>query len=165
MHLTLFCERCRTIFVCRSFFYWITLQIISSKCLPFEVGSDGLSVLGVDGSATKSETIKNKILRTLLWFFFSDHWCQSATLRDGPLEKWWEGWGIFSLHDFFFFRPLLVQEFFLQVKPSARIFFFSDKYCFVCHLLIKRTILQNNCCTLLVLIIIKDHFWLLYKKY
>ena len=33
--------------------------------------------------------------------------------------------GIFSLHDFFF-RPLLVQEFFLQVKPSARIFFFRQ---------------------------------------
>ena len=36
-----------------------------------------------------------------------------------------------------FFRPLLVQEFFLQVKPSARIFF-SDKYCFVCHVLTKK---------------------------
>ena len=36
--------------------------------------------------------------------------------------------GIFSLHDFFF-RSLLVQEFFLQLNPSARIFF-SDKYCF-----------------------------------
>ena len=31
-----------------------------------------------------------------------------------------------------------MQEFFLQVKPSARIFFFLDKYCFVCHLLIKK---------------------------
>ena len=33
-----------------------------------------------------------------------------------------------------------MQEFFLQVKPSARIFFFFflDKYCFVCHLLIKK---------------------------
>ena len=30
-----------------------------------------------------------------------------------------------------------MQEFFLQVKPSARIFF-SDKYCFVCRLLIKK---------------------------
>ena len=38
---------------------------------------------------------------------------------------------------FFFFRPLLVQEFFLHVKPSARIFF-SDKYCFFCRLLIKK---------------------------
>ena len=34
------------------------------------------------------------------------------------------GRGIFSSHDFFF-RPQLVQEFFLQVKPSARIFFFQ----------------------------------------
>ena len=60
-------------------------------------------------------------------------------LRDGPLEKWWGGGGGFSARTIFFFRPLLVQEFFLQVKPSARIFFFfSDKYCFVCHLLIKK---------------------------
>ena len=43
----------------------------------------------------------------------------------------------FSTCTIFFLRPLLVQEFFLQVKPSARIFF-SDKYCFVCHLLIKK---------------------------
>ena len=56
-----------------------------------------------------------------------------------------------------------MQEFFLQVKPSARIFF-SDKYCFVCGILIKRTILQKNCCTLLVLIIIKDHFFNNYIK-
>ena len=46
------------------------------------------------------------------------------------------GGGDFQLARFFF-RPLLVQEFFLQVKPSARIFF-SDKYCFVCRLLIKK---------------------------
>ena len=45
--------------------------------------------------------------------------------------------GDFQLARLFFFRPLLVQEFILQVKPSARIFF-SDKYCFVCHLLIKK---------------------------
>ena len=32
------------------------------------------------------------------------------------------GWGIFSLH-YFFFHSLLVQEFFLQLKPSAWIFF------------------------------------------
>ena len=44
------------------------------------------------------------------------------------------GEGDFQLARFFFFRPLLVQEFFLQVKPSARIFYFSDKYCFVCRL-------------------------------
>ena len=47
-----------------------------------------------------------------------------------------EGEGDFQLARFFF-RPLLVQEFFLQVKPSARIFF-SEKYCFVCHLLVKK---------------------------
>ena len=54
----------------RPFLYWITLQIISSKCLPFEVGSDGLPLLGVVSSSTKSETIKNKILRTLLFLIF-----------------------------------------------------------------------------------------------
>ena len=42
-------------------------------------------------------------------------------LRDGPLEKGLEV-GIFSLHEFFF-RSLLVQDFFFQVNPSARIFF------------------------------------------
>ena len=57
----------------RPFLYWITLQIISRKWLPFEVGSDDLPVLGVDSCSTKSETIKNKILRTLLSFFFSNH--------------------------------------------------------------------------------------------
>ena len=46
------------------------------------------------------------------------------------------GVGIFYLHEFFFFRPLLVQEFVLQLKPSARIFL--DKYCFVCHLQSKK---------------------------
>ena len=51
----------------RPFLYWITVQIISRKWLPFEVGSDDLLVLGVGGSSTKSETIKNKILRTLLF--------------------------------------------------------------------------------------------------
>ena len=58
----------------RLFLYWITLQIISSKGLPFEVGSDDLPVLGVGGSSTKSETVMSKILRTLLvifQFFFS----------------------------------------------------------------------------------------------
>ena len=53
----------------RPFLYWITLQIISSKWLPFEVGSDDLSVLGVGGSSTKSETIENTILRTLFFLF------------------------------------------------------------------------------------------------
>ena len=48
------------------------------------------------------------------------------------------GGGGFSARTILFFRPLLVQEFFLQVKCSARIFFFSDKYCFVCQLLIKK---------------------------
>ena len=33
------------------------------------------------------------------------------------------GKGGFSACTIFFFRPLLVQEFFLQVKPSARNFF------------------------------------------
>ena len=54
--------------------------------------------------------------------------CKGRTIR-----KVMGGEGDFQLARFFFFRPLLVQEFFLQVKPSARIFF-SDKYCFVCRL-------------------------------
>ena len=56
----------------------------------------------------------------------------SFGVRDGPLEKWWwvGGWGWeFSACTIFFFRLLLVQEFFFQVNPSARIFS-SDKYCF-----------------------------------
>ena len=39
------------------------------------------------------------------------------------------GVGNFQVARIFFFRSLLVQEFFLRVKPSAR-FFFSEKYCF-----------------------------------
>ena len=39
------------------------------------------------------------------------------------------GRGIFSLHEFFFFCSLPVQEFFWGVKPSARNFF-AGKYCF-----------------------------------
>ena len=47
--------------------------------------------------------------------------------RDGLLEKWrGGGWGISSLHEFFFFRSLLVPEFFFQVNPSARVFFFRQ---------------------------------------
>ena len=53
------------------------------------------------------------------------------------------GGGGFSACTIFFFRPLLVQEFFLQVKPSARIFF-SDKYCFVCGILILISIPQKK---------------------
>ena len=48
------------------------------------------------------------------------------------------GDGGFSACTIIFFRPLLVQEFFLEVKPLCKNFFFSDKYCFVCHLLIKK---------------------------
>ena len=49
-------------------------------------------------------------------------------IRDGPLEKWLEGGGggNFQLARIFFFRSLLVQEFFFQVNPSARIFFFRQ---------------------------------------
>ena len=61
---------CVCVCVNEAFFYWITLQIISRKWLPFGVGSGGLPVLGVGGSSTKSETIKNKTLRTLLVIFF-----------------------------------------------------------------------------------------------
>ena len=49
-------------------------------------------------------------------------------LRDGPLEKWW-GDGGFSACTIIFFRPLLVQEIFLQVKPLCKIFFFRQLLC------------------------------------
>ena len=53
-----------------------------------------------------------------------------TSFRDGPLEKWWGGGlGNFQLPRIFFFRSQLVQEFFFQVNPSARIFF-SDENCF-----------------------------------
>ena len=51
-------------------------------------------------------------------------WPKGRTIRK-VIGAWG---GIFSLHEFFF-RSLVVQEFFFQVNPSARIFF-SDKYCF-----------------------------------
>ena len=53
------------------------------------------------------------------------------TLRDGPLEKWWGGGeGNFLGCRNFFFCSLLVHEFFFQVKPSARIFFFQTNIAF-----------------------------------
>ena len=57
----------------------------------------------------------------------------SMIAKGQTIRKVMGGGGGFSACTIFFFRPLLVQEFFLQVKPSARIFF-SDKYCFVCRL-------------------------------
>ena len=50
---------------------------------------------------------------------------KKLSFRDGPLEKWWGGgWGIFGSQEFFF-RSLLMHEFFFRVKPSAQIFFFN----------------------------------------
>ena len=46
-------------------------------------------------------------------------------LRDGPLEKRWRVWGIFSFHEFFFSLTACAGIFF-QVKPSTRIFFFKQ---------------------------------------
>ena len=43
------------------------------------------------------------------------------------------GGGGFSACTIFFFRPLLVREFFLQVKPSARIFFQTNIALFVVY--------------------------------
>ena len=40
-----------------------------------------------------------------------------------PLEKWWEGWDIFSLHEFFFPSSLAQEVFFFATYSSARIFF------------------------------------------
>ena len=42
------------------------------------------------------------------------------------LEKWWEGVGIFSLHEFLFSLPTCAGIFFFQVNPSVRIFFFRQ---------------------------------------
>ena len=57
-------------------------------------------------------------------------YCKRFSLRDGPLEKWWEGegggGGEFSACTNFCFRSLLVQEFFFQVNPSVRFFFFRQ---------------------------------------
>ena len=41
------------------------------------------------------------------------------------------GGGEFSACTNFFFRSLLVQEFFFQVNPSARIFFFQTNIAFL----------------------------------
>ena len=46
------------------------------------------------------------------------------------------GWGIFSLHDYFFWPTACAGIFFAGETPLQE--FFSDKYCFVCHLLIKK---------------------------
>ena len=51
-------------------------------------------------------------------------------IRDGPLEKWWGGGGNFQLARIFFFRSLLVKNFFFQVNPSARIFIFRQNIAF-----------------------------------
>ena len=53
---------------------------------------------------------------------------REAPVRDGPLEKWRGGGGIFSWHECFFFCSLLVQEFFFRLNPLHE--FFSDKYSF-----------------------------------
>ena len=61
----------------------------------------------------------------------------------------------------FFFSPTACAGIFLQVKPSARIFFFRQRLLCLLFSNFKRTILQKNCCILLVLIIIKtifDHY-------
>ena len=64
--------------------------------------------------------------------------CQNYAAISGTDHQKSDGGGGFSACTIFCFRPLLMKEFFLQVKPSVGIFFFSDKYCFVCYLLIKK---------------------------
>jgi hypothetical protein len=48
------------------------------------------------------------------------------TIRDGPLEKWWEGGGgLFQLVRIFFQNFLLVSIIFLNIIPCSNFFFIS----------------------------------------
>ena len=76
---------------------------------------------------------------------------QYKCIRDGPLEKWWgrggRGWEFSACT--IFFPSLLVQEFFLQVKHSARIFFQTN----VAFLLNSEILIHFLCfCTLQIII-------------
>ena len=44
-------------------------------------------------------------------------------MRDGPLEKWWEGWDIFSLHECFLRPSLKRKHFFSRLTPLHEVFF------------------------------------------
>ena len=44
-------------------------------------------------------------------------------LRDGPLEKWCKGWGIFSLHEFFFSLTACAGIFFFRWALCTNFFF------------------------------------------
>ena len=59
------------------------------------------------------------------FFSFVKHKVHRAYAVKYGCNKVYNGRLIFSLHEFFF-RSLLVQEFFFQVSPSARIFFFRQ---------------------------------------
>ena len=52
------------------------------------------------------------------------------TLRDGPLEKWWEGWGIFSLHECFFLAHCLCRIFFSDETLCTNFFLRQILLCF-----------------------------------
>ena len=60
-------------------------------------------------------------------------YCKRFSLRDGPLEKWWEGEGggvgNFQLARIFVFAHSLCRNFVFRWTPLYD-FFFSDKYCF-----------------------------------
>ena len=59
-------------------------------------------------------------------------YCKRFSLRDGPLEKWWEGeggWGIFSLHEFWFSLTPCAGIFF-SGEPLCTIFFFQTNIAF-----------------------------------
>lgn len=60
-----------------------------------------------------------------MWHFYRPKWKISLPFR--TIRKvMGERGGNFQLARIFFFRSLLVQEFFFQVNPSARIFFFRQ---------------------------------------
>ena len=58
----------------------------------------------------------------------------------------------------FFFSPTASAGIFFAGKTLCTNFFFRQRLLCLSFSNFKRTILQKNCCTLLVLIIIKDHF-------
>ena len=71
--------------------------------------------------------LRNRLYYRFVYSFFTSYLLFIILfIRDGPLKKVMGAGGEFSAGTNFFFRSLLVQEFFFQVNPSARIFFLSN---------------------------------------
>ena len=64
------------------------------------------------------------------------HWHKSSMFRNGPLEKWWGEWGIFSLHcrrssTCTLHRVLFVKkELLIIIEPRSHIMYASSHTCF-----------------------------------